>query len=141
MTILKKINAFYFALCLMLVPFATATAGALDGAATNLGNVNKNGNAGATAPLPSLIGGLISVLLGSLGIVFVIFIVQAGIMYMTAAGDPAKVDKAKKMITQAIVGIIIVVGAYSISKFVIDQISSSSQSASPQQKLDNAINK
>lgn len=131
MTILKKINAFYFALCLMLVPFATVTAGALDGAATNLGNVNKSGNAGATVPLPSLIGGLISVLLGSLGIVFVIFIVQAGIMYMTAAGDPAKVDKAKKTIMQAVIGLIILVAAYSISSFVISQIQGSLSPATP----------
>lgn len=127
MTILKKINAMYFALCLMLVPFATATAGALDGAATNLGKVNNNGNAGASTPLPALIGSLISVLLGSLGIVFVILIVQAGIMYMTAAGDPAKVDKAKKTIMQAVIGLIILVAAYSISSFVISQIQGATQ--------------
>ena len=131
MPVLKKIHATYFALCLMLVPFLTAAAGPLDGAATNLGNVNKAGNAGASTPLPTLIGGLISVLLGSLGIVFVIFIVQAGIMYMTAAGDPAKVDKAKKMITQAVVGLIIIVAAYSISSFVINQIQGSLSPATP----------
>jgi hypothetical protein len=43
-------------------------------------------------------------------------------MYMTAGGDPGKVDKAKKMITEGIVGIVIIIAAYSISSFVIDAL-------------------
>ena len=108
-----------------------------------LGGAGQTLTAGSTdaiTPLPTLIGGIIGVLLGILGIILVVYIVQAGIMYMTAAGDSTKVDKAKKMITQAVVGIIIIVAAYSISQFVINQISSATSPATPQQKLDNAIN-
>lgn len=127
MPVLKKIHATYFALCLMLVPFIAAAAGPLDGASKTLGDVNKTGNAGSTSSLPTLIGGLISVLLGSLGIVFVVFIIQAGILYMTAGGDTEKVKKAKQLIMQAVIGLIIVVSAYAISSFVIDQIQGATQ--------------
>ena len=58
-----------------------------------------------------------------LGIILVFYIIQAGIMFMTAAGDATKVDKAKKIITQAVIGMVIIVMAYTISNFVIGQLS------------------
>ncbi|MCX6714246.1 MAG: hypothetical protein NTX72_00330 [Candidatus Uhrbacteria bacterium] len=64
----------------------------------------------------------LAVLLGLIGIIFVVYIIWAGIMYMTAAGDDTKVKKAKAMITQSVIGIIIMVGAYAISNFVITQL-------------------
>lgn len=121
MNIFKKLGSVYFSLCLLTVPLLVA-AGPLDGASKNLVATNKDGNAGSQSELPVLIGGIINVVLGSLGIIFVIFVVQAGILYMTAAGDPGKVEKAKKTITQAIVGLIIIVAAYAISSFVITQL-------------------
>ena len=130
MRVSNKLNAVSLALFTLLFPLFAKAAGALDGSAGLLKNVNDDdGRAGSTAPLPTLIGGIISVVLGSLGIVFVIFIVQAGIMYMTAGGDPGKVDKAKKLITQAVIGLIIVVSAYTISSFVITQISGATAAA------------
>jgi len=72
--------------------------------------------------LPTLIGRIIGVLLGVMGIILVIYIVMAGITYMTAGGDDTKVKKAKAMIQTSVVGIIIIVAAYSISSFVIAQI-------------------
>lgn len=72
--------------------------------------------------LPALIGRGLAVLLGLIGIIFVVYIIWAGIMYMTAAGDDTKVKKAKAMITQSVIGIIIMVGAYAISNFVITQL-------------------
>jgi hypothetical protein len=128
MLIFKKINALFFSLSLLAVPLLVVAAGPLDQASKNLTNVNTGGNAGSTSSLPTLIGGIISVLLGSMGIIFVFFIVQAGILYMTAGGDSAKVDKAKKLITNAVIGLIIVVGAYAISSFVIGQIQGATES-------------
>lgn len=72
--------------------------------------------------LPALIGRMIAVMLGLIGIIFIIYIIWAGIMYMTAAGDDTKVKKAKQMISQSVIGIIIMVGAYAISNFVITQL-------------------
>lgn len=72
--------------------------------------------------IPVLIGRFVQIILSLTGIIFLIIIIYAGIMYMTASGDPGKVDKAKKMITQSIIGLILIVGAYSISTFIIEQL-------------------
>jgi hypothetical protein len=45
---------------------------------------------------------------------------------MTAAGDEGKVTKAKKMLTTAVVGLIIIVGAYAITAYVIDALATAS---------------
>lgn len=77
--------------------------------------------------LPEVIGKLISVVLGAVGIVFIVIAVYAGIMYMTAAGDTDKVKKAKSMLIQAVIGIIIIVGAYALSNFVVTQLINAAQ--------------
>lgn len=81
--------------------------------------VTKGGGPG---DLPQLIGGLINAFLSVLGIIFVVLVIYAGYLWMTAGGDVAKVDKAKKLLGQAVIGIIIIVAAYAISAFVIDRI-------------------
>jgi hypothetical protein len=53
-------------------------------------------------------------------LVAVVLIVAAGYMFITSAGDPEKVDKARKALTAAIVGMIIVFLARLIVGFVID---------------------
>ena len=82
---------------------------------------NESGFSNALS-LPEVIGKLISVVLGAVGIVFIIIAVYAGIMYMTAAGETEKVKKSKSMLIQAVIGIIIIVGAYAISNFVVTQL-------------------
>jgi len=56
--------------------------------------------------------------LGLLAVIFIILIIYAGYNWMTAAGDEAKVTKAKETIQRAIIGLIIIVAAYSITYFV-----------------------
>ncbi len=72
--------------------------------------------------LPVLIGDLINIFLSVLGIIFVVLTVYAGYLWMTASGDTAKVDKAKKLLGQAVIGLVIIVAAYAITAFVIDRI-------------------
>jgi len=57
--------------------------------------------------------------LSFLGVIFVVLIVYGGILWMTAMGNDQQVDKAKKIITESIIGLVIVVLAYSISFLVI----------------------
>ncbi|MBD3270084.1 hypothetical protein GF376_01000 [Candidatus Peregrinibacteria bacterium] len=52
----------------------------------------------------------------------VLVIIAGGVMYMTAAGDPEKQGKAKRMIMLALVGLIIIYGAFAIvSTFIQGQ--------------------
>ncbi|MBI5369875.1 hypothetical protein HZA85_01640 [Candidatus Uhrbacteria bacterium] len=72
--------------------------------------------------LPVIIGNVIKALLGVVGIIFLLITIYAGIMYMTAAGDTGKVDKAKKMLTQSLIGLVIIIGAYAFANFVVTQL-------------------
>lgn len=72
--------------------------------------------------LPVIIGNILGVALGLLGIVFLVLMLYAGFLWMTAGGNDEKVGTAKKLITQAIIGLILVVAAYAISGFVVDSI-------------------
>lgn len=90
----------------------------LDNAAT--GTFNKEVSAA------TFVGNLIQVLLSATGLIFLILTVYAGILYMTAAGDEGKVRKAKSILTTSLIGIIIIVGAYALTVYVIDALATAS---------------
>lgn len=69
---------------------------------------------------------VISVILSVLGIIFLAFTIYAGILWMTAAGNEEKVAKAKELIIESIIGVIIVIAAYAISYFVLSATTKSS---------------
>ncbi|MEI7620713.1 MAG: hypothetical protein WCJ57_04065 [Candidatus Falkowbacteria bacterium] len=92
----------------------------LDSAAYNA-NFNIDGNAGAVTP-EQIISTAITSILSLLGVVFVGLIVYAGIIWMIARGDEKQVTKAKDIIRESLIGLIIVLGAYAISYFVINAL-------------------
>lgn len=53
-----------------------------------------------------------------LGIIFLIFIILAGWKYMNARGDEKKTQEALDQIKNAVIGLIIILAAYSITWFV-----------------------
>ena len=61
-----------------------------------------------------LIGGFFSLL----AIIFIIVIIIAGYNWMTAGGDEEKLKKAKSSINRAVIGLIVTIGALSITYFV-----------------------
>jgi uncharacterized membrane protein YwzB len=77
--------------------------------------------------LTQMLGNIINVFLGFLGIVFLVLMLYAGFMWMTAQGDEAKVKKAKDIIFQAIIGLIVIVAAYAISNFVLGSLLNSTR--------------
>lgn len=56
------------------------------------------------------------------GIICVLVIVIAGIMYVLSAGDASKIKKAKEAIVGAVVGLAVVLLAYTITAFVMGRI-------------------
>jgi len=66
-----------------------------------------------------LIGTIIKTILGLTGVIFMIMIVTAGDLWMTAGGNEEKISKARTMIFNAAVGILIVFGAYIVTDFIV----------------------
>ena len=65
---------------------------------------------------------IIQAILGFLGVIFIVLIVYSGFVWMTSAGNSEKIDKAKQTLVAAAIGAAIVLAAYAITFFVIDQL-------------------
>ncbi len=70
----------------------------------------------------TMIDHAISWVISIAGIVSAIFVVYGGISYATSAGEPSKLQKAKSMITYALIGLAIVALARVITAFVFSMI-------------------
>lgn len=125
----SQISVWLYVSLMVLSPFATH-------AQTLKGHLNTVGgqisNVGATGKkLPEFIGSLLNVFLSALGLIFIVLVVYAGYLWMTAGGEATKVDKAKKLLGQAVIGLVITVGAFAISSYVIDAVSKASTGTPP----------
>ena len=61
---------------------------------------------------------IINFFLGLLGLIAVAFLIYAGVLMVTAGGQEEQIGKAKKVITYAVIGIVIILLAYTIVQFV-----------------------
>ena len=87
-------------------------------AATPFSVENIGGSVGlGTADLKATITNIISWILGIVSLVAVVMIIIGGLQWMTSAGNEEKVEKAKKTISSAVVGIVIVILAWAIVIF------------------------
>ncbi len=64
----------------------------------------------------------VNLFLGLLGVIFLVLIIYAGFQYMMAQGDDKKNQAARDMIWSAIIGMIIVIGAYAIWNLIFPTI-------------------
>lgn len=68
--------------------------------------------------LSSRLGSIIGTLLSFLGVLFMGLVIYGGILWMTARGNEQQVEKAKDLLVNAIIGLIIVMSAYAITSFI-----------------------
>ena len=102
---------------LLLAPMSAFAQGA-----DNLGiNALNNANLGQR-DLKDSIAQIINVILGFLGVIAVLIILLGGFKWMTSQGSSDKVDEAKKLIGAGIVGLIIILAAYAIARFVLEEV-------------------
>lgn len=69
-----------------------------------------------------IIANIIRVALGFLGILAVVLIIYAGFIWMTAGGDEEKIDKAKKYLINATIGLVIIISSFAIATFVLSKL-------------------
>lgn len=72
--------------------------------------------------LSAIIGMVVGAALSLLGVIFVVLMVLAGYNWMTASGNEQKVDEAKSTLKRAIIGLVIVLGAWSIWRFILENL-------------------
>ncbi len=110
----RKFPFFATLLSFVLVPHKTFAGLAFD-------NPGLLGGLGLPdAKLDNTVINFISWALGFFGLISMIMIIYGGFRYLTAAGSEENVDKAKDIIRQAIIGMVIVILSYSLMVFVIN---------------------
>lgn len=133
---MRKITLFVFILVssffILHSSFALATTPsqeALDqlNAAAGSGGANIAGS-GPTDPR-MIAATIIRASLGLIGIIFVVLIIYAGFLWMTAGGEEEKASKAKKLIMDGVMGLAIILSAYAITTFVIKLVLGKSNSS------------
>jgi amino acid transporter len=133
MTLIKKILLAGYIIILSSISFAGATMAAEpivnEGVLEKMGGQEKaflsTAGFSPSATIGEIIATIIQTVLGLLGIIFIAFLVYAGFQWMTANGNEEKVTKAKQTIIRAIIGLIIVIAAYSITYFVFSALNNS----------------
>lgn len=91
-----------------------AAAGFVKGTALKAGFTTKDTSPAAVA------GALVNTFLSLIGIIFIILIIYAGFKWMTAGGNEEQVTKAKSTIVNSVIGIVVVMGAFVLYRFIMD---------------------
>ena len=94
-----------------------ASAQTVAGAQNNAQIVAEAAGIGST-DLVTIIGRIVNIFLSLLGVIFLILMLYAGYLWMTAAGDDKQVQKAKDIIRNAVIGIVITASAFAITNYI-----------------------
>lgn len=112
----KKMIFFVFLLFIFLLS-AFSSVQAID-----LGEANVSGlGLGATDPRV-ILARIIQIALGFLGILSVALIMYGGFLWMTSSGSEEQISRAKKILINAIIGLIIILASFGIVTFVLSKI-------------------
>lgn len=115
-----NIRFFLPSLASLFVPGAVGAQGLKD-AGKNLGTIaDKSGV--SKQDVGTIAGTAINAALTLVGLIFLILMVYAGFLWMTARGEESQIEKAKGMITAAIIGLVIVLSAYAITALVTGRL-------------------
>lgn len=68
--------------------------------------------------VPTIAGNIIGTLLSMISVLFFVLVLYGGILWMTARGNSEQTSKALDTIIAAVIGIIIIMGAYALTNFV-----------------------
>ena len=102
--------------------FADAMAQGLEGGGTGLqiagtedvtisGDIDKR-------PLGDVIKSMVNYFIGFLGFIAVVVFVYAGVLWVVSGGNEEQISKAKKMMTYAALGLLVVILSFSIVRFI-----------------------
>lgn len=83
---------------------------------------------GGETDFKSLVQTILNYFLGFLGFVATIMVIYGGVLYVTSAGNPENVEKAKKILLYAVVGIVIILLSFAMVNTILGAGASSSSS-------------
>ena len=88
-----------------------------------LGGGNLGGNAvntGGFGSIDSIILNILLLVIILVGLISLAMVLYGGFLYITSRGEQSNIEKSRKVITSAIIGIIIVALSFFLAKFVMN---------------------
>ncbi|MBI4135324.1 DUF4215 domain-containing protein [Candidatus Uhrbacteria bacterium] len=85
-------------------------------------SADVEGLALSTADPRTIVANIIRIALGFLGVVALALILYGGFMYMTAAGNEERIEKARKILVNAVIGLAIILSAFAITQFILSRL-------------------
>ncbi len=76
----------------------------------------------STQDIRVTIARIVRVALGLLGTVALLLVLYAGFTWMTAAGDETKIERAKKTLSAAVIGLVIIMSAFAIVSYILSAL-------------------
>ncbi|MFH1565464.1 MAG: pilin [bacterium] len=91
-----------------------------------------NTGTGNNAPIiANIMGDVIGLVLSLLGVIFMVIIIYSGFLWMTARGNEENAQKAKAIMTNAVIGVVIIFSAYAITSLLIDYLYGATKVSAP----------
>ncbi|MBI5465841.1 MAG: Ig-like domain-containing protein, partial [Candidatus Kerfeldbacteria bacterium] len=87
---------------------------------------NLNVNLG-NKPLIETVSQIINIFLGLLGVIAVCLILYGGYLWLTSAGNEEKISRAKRLLSGAVIGLVIIFAAFGIASFIISRLTEATQ--------------
>ncbi|PLX24718.1 hypothetical protein C0580_04365 [Candidatus Parcubacteria bacterium] len=112
-------------LLIALFPLSSLALQDLDKAA-GIGSTNVNTGLLTKEP-SSIVGTIINALLGLLGTIFTILIILGGFRWMTSGGNQQKVQEARELLKNAIIGLLVVAISYGVVRLVLMAVNNASE--------------
>jgi hypothetical protein len=116
----KKISFYITALISLLAPFAVKAGDY--GLGTAAGQTDLPQTSSGEIGIATVLGNFAGAALALSGSIFLFLVVYGGILIMTAAGKQPQIDKGKNVIVWAIIGALILGGAYAITTLVFSVV-------------------
>jgi hypothetical protein len=96
--------------------------GGFQGAVNQANQTAQAAGINQSGDLLQIIGRIINIVLGFLGVILLILFLYAGFLWMTAGDDATKVQQAKNIMRNAVIGLVIIVSAFAISSYILKLI-------------------
>ena len=123
---MKKLASFIFSLfvvSLFALPSISLAFTGLSASSTGVDMVENNVILSDNNPI-LIATNLINSVMVFLGILAVVIILMGGFKWMTAMGSEDKIKKAQQLMTAGIIGLVIILAAWGIARFVVTRLAS-----------------
>jgi hypothetical protein len=106
---------------------------------TSVNTVNPATQVTVYCSAGDLLTAVLNILFGFTGAVAVIFIIIGGFQFITSRGNDEQAEKGRKTLTNALIGLVVVVLAATIVRIVVNTVTGSTSNGGPSSMINSRI--